>query len=130
MYQTLPLSPSHGSIPPEKQRLRSGFPPRELKPPSDDPSLPVELANGERVSVDVIGPVKGVASDSAGLRAEAGSASSGGSGEGAQGGSGSGRGGIKSGEEQAQQCKLTCCSGLLATAQGHNGRTSPRHCLS
>ena len=102
--------PSHRSIPPEKQRLRSGFPPRELKPPSEDPSLPVNLANGERVSVDVIGPVEGVAGDKAGLRAEAGSASRGGSGEGVQGGGG-GRGRIKSGEEQAQQCKLTSWHG-------------------
>ena len=33
--------------------MRSGFPPRELVPPSD-PSLPVDLANGEKVSVDIL----------------------------------------------------------------------------
>ena len=42
-----------GSIPPEQQRLRWGFPPRELRP-SADPTHPVELTNGERVSVDVV----------------------------------------------------------------------------
>ncbi len=41
------------SIPPEMQRLRSGFPPKELKP-GPDPTQPLELANGERVSVDII----------------------------------------------------------------------------
>ena len=41
------------SIPAEQQRLRWGFPPRELRP-SVDPTHPVELANGERVSVDVV----------------------------------------------------------------------------
>lgn len=40
-------------IPLERQKLRSGFPPRELHPPSD-PSQPVALANGERVSVDIL----------------------------------------------------------------------------
>ena len=35
------------------QRLRAGFPPKELKP-SADPNLPVQLANGERVQVDVV----------------------------------------------------------------------------
>lgn len=42
------------SIPPVQQRLRSGFPPKELLPECDDPSLPVNLTNGERVSVDII----------------------------------------------------------------------------
>ena len=41
------------SIPAERQRLRSGFPPKELKPGSD-PAHPLELTNGERVSVDII----------------------------------------------------------------------------
>ena len=41
------------SIPAEQQRLRWGFPPRELRP-SVDTTHPVELANGERVSVDVV----------------------------------------------------------------------------
>ena len=35
------------------QRLRAGFPPKELKPGAD-PSVPVQLANGERVQVDVV----------------------------------------------------------------------------
>ena len=35
------------------QRLRAGFPPRELKP-GVDPNLPVQLVNGERVQVDVV----------------------------------------------------------------------------
>lgn len=37
----------------EQQRLRWGFPPKELRP-SADPTHPVELTNGERVSVDVV----------------------------------------------------------------------------
>lgn len=41
------------SIPSEQQRLRWGFPPQELRP-SADPTHPVELCNGERVSVDVV----------------------------------------------------------------------------
>ena len=41
------------SIPAEQQRLRAGFPPKELKP-GDDPTCPVELVNGERVSVDIV----------------------------------------------------------------------------
>ncbi len=40
-------------IPLERQKLRSGFPPRELHPPSD-PSQPVALVNGEKVSVDIL----------------------------------------------------------------------------
>lgn len=43
------------SIPPDRQKLRSGFPPRELQPPAD-PQQPVDLANGEKVSVDIIPP--------------------------------------------------------------------------
>lgn len=39
------------SIPAHLQKLRSGFPPRELCPPSD-PSQPVSLANGDKVSVE------------------------------------------------------------------------------
>ena len=35
------------------QRLRAGFPPKELKPGAD-PNVPVQLANGERVQVDVV----------------------------------------------------------------------------
>lgn len=35
------------------QRLRCGFPPRELHPPSDA-SQPLNLANGDRVLVDII----------------------------------------------------------------------------
>ena len=41
------------SVAPVNQRLRAGFPPKELKP-GGDPSLPVQLANGERVQVDVV----------------------------------------------------------------------------
>ena len=41
------------SVPPVNQRLRAGFPPKELKPGSE-PDLPVQLANGERVQVDVV----------------------------------------------------------------------------
>ena len=41
------------SVPPVNQRLRAGFPPKELKPGAD-PSVPVQLANGERVQVDVV----------------------------------------------------------------------------
>ena len=41
------------SIPACKQKLRSGFPPRELVPP-DDPSLPVDLADLEKISVDIV----------------------------------------------------------------------------
>lgn len=44
---------SCNSIPAEQQRLRWGFPPKELRP-STDPTHPVELTNGERVSVDVM----------------------------------------------------------------------------
>lgn len=40
-------------IPPERQKLRSGFPPRELLPPAD-PTHPVNLTNGEKVSVEVL----------------------------------------------------------------------------
>ena len=36
-----------------QQRLRCGFPPRELHAPSDT-SQPLNLANGDRVLVDVI----------------------------------------------------------------------------
>ena len=36
-----------------QQKLRCGFPPRELHPPSDS-SQPLNLANGDRVLVDVI----------------------------------------------------------------------------
>lgn len=43
----------------EQQRLRWGFPPKELRP-SSDPTHPVELTNGERVSVDVVAGVEGV----------------------------------------------------------------------
>ncbi len=46
--------PPTPSIPPGQQRLRSGFPPKELLPELGDPSLPVNLANGERVSVDIL----------------------------------------------------------------------------
>ena len=35
------------------QRLRAGFPPKELKAGAD-PNAPVQLANGERVQVDVV----------------------------------------------------------------------------
>ena len=41
-------------IPSNQQRLLSGFPPRELLPP-DDPSAPLPLGNGERVSVEWVG---------------------------------------------------------------------------
>ena len=40
-------------IPRQRQKLRSGFPPRELLPPVD-PTQPVELHNGEKVSVDIL----------------------------------------------------------------------------
>ena len=46
------------SIPVEQQRLRWGFPPKELRP--SDPTHPVELTNGERVSVDVVAGAEGV----------------------------------------------------------------------
>lgn len=42
-------------IPPHRQKIRSGFPPRELHPPSD-PTQPVNLENGEKVSVDILPP--------------------------------------------------------------------------
>ena len=45
----------HVRVSPVNQRLRAGFPPKELKP-GNDPNLPVQLANGERVQVDVINP--------------------------------------------------------------------------
>ena len=35
------------------QRLRTGFPPKELKSGAD-PNEPVQLANGERVQVEVV----------------------------------------------------------------------------
>ena len=41
------------SIPVERQKLRSGFPPRELHCP-EDPTQPVALVNGEKVSVDIL----------------------------------------------------------------------------
>ena len=47
-----------GSIPAHCQKLRLGFPPRELRPPSD-PTQPVDLANGEKISVDMITQTKG-----------------------------------------------------------------------
>ncbi len=50
---------SYSSIPASRQKLRSGFPPRELLPP-DDPTRPLDLANGEKVSVDVIAPLEEV----------------------------------------------------------------------
>lgn len=40
-------------VPVERQKLRSGFPPRELHPP-EDPTQPVALVNGEKVSVDIL----------------------------------------------------------------------------
>jgi len=40
-------------VPPSRQKLRSGFPPRELVAPSD-PTLPVALANGDKVSLDIL----------------------------------------------------------------------------
>ena len=51
MYVTM----YHVRVSPVNQRLRAGFPPKELKP-GNDPNLPVQLANGERVQVDVINP--------------------------------------------------------------------------
>jgi len=39
--------------PHRRQRLRCGFPPKQLHPPSD-PTQPLNLANGDRVLVDVI----------------------------------------------------------------------------
>lgn len=41
-------------VPTNQQRLLSGFPPRELIPP-EDPSAPLPLSNGERVSVQFVG---------------------------------------------------------------------------
>ena len=46
---------SMSRIPPHRQKIRSGFPPRELHPPSD-PTQPVDLENGEKVSVDILPP--------------------------------------------------------------------------
>lgn len=43
-------------IPPLQQKLRWGFPPKELCP-SEDPSSPLALSHGERVSVEKIAPV-------------------------------------------------------------------------
>lgn len=42
-------------IPRHRQKLRSGFPPRELHPPLDV-TQPVKLDNGEKVSVDILPP--------------------------------------------------------------------------
>ena len=59
-------------IPAEQQRLRRGFPPRELRP-SEDPTHPVELTNGERVSVDVVTtsvPSGGGEKDGGGVKSE------------------------------------------------------------
>ena len=43
-------------IPPLEQKLRWGFPPKELCP-SEDPSSPLALSHGERVSVERIASV-------------------------------------------------------------------------
>ena len=54
----------------DQQRLRWGFPPRELRP-SSDPTHPVELTNGERVSVDVVsGGVDGGVSERTGTEGQ------------------------------------------------------------
>ena len=45
------ISLSHDQY--RQQRLRCGFPPRELHAPSDS-SQPLNLANGDRVLVDII----------------------------------------------------------------------------
>ena len=50
MYHMIPLI-SHDLC--RQQRLRCGFPPRELHAPSDS-SQPLNLANGDRVLVDII----------------------------------------------------------------------------
>ncbi|XP_041927287.1 deubiquitinating protein VCPIP1 isoform X1 [Alosa sapidissima] len=43
------------SIPPGRQRIRAGFPPRPLPPPADaSDDTPVPLQHGERVSVEVL----------------------------------------------------------------------------
>ncbi len=61
------------SIPPVRQRLRSGFPPKELLPESGDPSLPVNLTNGEKVSVDIVAAVdSGIAMDTSSTEETAG----------------------------------------------------------
>ena len=51
------------SVAPGNQRLRAGFPPKELKAGSE-PNLPVQLANGERVQVDIVNVQKEKASSS------------------------------------------------------------------
>ena len=40
-------------VPPSRQKLRLGFPPRELVAPSD-PAAPVALANGDKVSLEIL----------------------------------------------------------------------------
>lgn len=50
MYHMIPM---YHMISYRQQRLRCGFPPRELHAPSDS-SQPLNLANGDRVLVDII----------------------------------------------------------------------------
>ena len=49
-------------IPVSVQKLRWGFPPKELLAP-EDPAAPLPLSHGERVSVERVGGAKGVASN-------------------------------------------------------------------
>lgn len=49
-------------IPASEQKLRWGFPPKELLAP-EDPGAPLPLSHGERVSVERIGGAKGGAYD-------------------------------------------------------------------
>lgn len=42
-------------IPPERQKIRIGFPPKELKRPSDaDINEPIPLAHGDKISLEII----------------------------------------------------------------------------
>lgn len=42
-------------VPPERQRIRIGFPPKELKRPSDsDINEPIPLSHGDKISLEII----------------------------------------------------------------------------
>lgn len=42
-------------VPPERQRIRIGFPPKELKKPSDsDINEPIPLSHGDKISLEII----------------------------------------------------------------------------